>query len=91
MIRHRKIRMRMRNHMVSLKEEEVPNEDRLVGEIIFLEDEEEIEEVELNVMSVERQGIRLGNVPILHIIFIPMIVNDVKLSIFFKGVSGLSS
>jgi hypothetical protein len=54
MIRHRKLRMIMRNHMVSLKVEEVPKEDRLVGEIIFLEDEEEIEEVELNVMSVER-------------------------------------
>jgi hypothetical protein len=53
MIRHRKIRMRMRNHMVTLKVEEVPKEDHLVGEIIFLEEEEEVEEVELNVMLVK--------------------------------------
>jgi GTP-sensing pleiotropic transcriptional regulator CodY len=52
----------MRNHIVSLKEEEVPKEDHLVGEIFFLEEEEEVEEVELNVMLVERQGICLGNV-----------------------------
>jgi tRNA A22 N-methylase len=63
MIRHRKLRMRMRNHMVTLKEEEVLKEDHLVGEIIFLEEEEEVEEVELNVMPVERQDICLGNVP----------------------------
>jgi hypothetical protein len=37
MIRNRKIRMRMGNNMVSLKEEKVPKEDHLVGEIIFLE------------------------------------------------------
>ena len=54
MIRHRKISMRMRNHMVTLKGEEVLEEDHLVGEIIFLEEEEEIEEVELNIMPVER-------------------------------------
>jgi hypothetical protein len=53
MIRHRKLRMRIRNHIVILKEEEVPKEDRLVGEIIFLKEEEEVEEVELNVMHVE--------------------------------------
>ena len=44
----------MRNHMVALKEEEVLKEDCLVGEIVFLEEEEEVEEVELNVMPVER-------------------------------------
>ena len=60
MIRHRKLRMRMRNHMVILKEEEVPKEDRLVGEIILLEEEEEVEEAELNVMPMERHGICLG-------------------------------
>lgn len=54
MIRHQKTRMRLRNHMVTLKEEEFPKEDPLVGEIIFLEEEEEVEEVELNVMPVER-------------------------------------
>ena len=63
MIRHRKLRMRMRNHMVTLKEEEVLKEDRLVGDIIFLKEEEEVEEVELNVMPVERWDICLGNVP----------------------------
>jgi hypothetical protein len=63
MIRHRTLRMRMRNHMVILKEEEVPKEDRLVGEIIFLEEEEEVEEGELNVMPMERHDICIGNVP----------------------------
>jgi hypothetical protein len=62
MIRHRKLRMRTRNHMVVLKEEEVPKEDRLVGEIIFLKEEEEVEEVELGAMLVERQDICLWNV-----------------------------
>jgi tRNA G37 N-methylase Trm5 len=38
--------MRLRNHIVTLKEEEVPEEYHLVGEIIFLEEEEEVEEVE---------------------------------------------
>jgi hypothetical protein len=61
MIRHQKIRMRMRNHMVTLKGEEVPKEDHLVGEIFFLEEEEEVEEVELNVMPMERQDTCLGN------------------------------
>jgi hypothetical protein len=63
MIRNRKIRMRMRNHMVTLKGEEVPKEDLFVGEIIFLEEEEEVEEVELNVMPVERHETCLGNAP----------------------------
>jgi hypothetical protein len=63
MIRHRKPRMILRNHMVTLKEEEVPEEDRLVGEILFLKEEEEVEEVELNVMFVERQDTYLGNAP----------------------------
>jgi hypothetical protein len=52
MIRHRKPRMRLIIHMVTLKGEEVPEEDHLVGEIIFLE--EEVEDVDLNVMHVER-------------------------------------
>ena len=63
MIRHRKPRMKLRNHIVTLKEEEVPEEDRLVGEILFLEEEEEVEEVELNVMPVERQDTCIGNAP----------------------------
>jgi hypothetical protein len=63
MIRHQKQRMRLRNHIVTLKEEEVLKEDRLVGEIIFLEEEEEVKEVELNVMSMERHDTCLGNAP----------------------------
>jgi hypothetical protein len=55
--------MRLTNHMVVLKEEEVPKEDSLVGDIIFFKEEEEVEEVELDVMPVERQDIFLGNVP----------------------------
>jgi hypothetical protein len=61
MIRHRKPRMILRNNIVTLKEEEVPKEDHLVGEIIFLEEEEEVEEVELNFMPVERRDTCLGN------------------------------
>ena len=53
----------MINHMVTLKEEEVPKEDSLLGEILFLEEEEEVEEVELNVMPVERHDTCLGNFP----------------------------
>ena len=52
--------MRLRNHIVTLKEEEVLEEHCLVGEILFLEEEEEVEEVELNVMPVERHEC-LGN------------------------------
>ena len=48
--------------MVTLKEEEFLEEDRLVGKIPFLKEEEEVEEVELNVMLVERHDICLGNV-----------------------------
>jgi hypothetical protein len=44
----------MRNDMVILKGEEVLKEDRLVGEIIFLEEEGEVEEVQLNVMPMGR-------------------------------------
>jgi hypothetical protein len=46
--------MIMRNHMVILKGEEVPKEDHLVGQFIFPEEEEKVEEVELNFIPVER-------------------------------------
>jgi hypothetical protein len=34
-----------RNHIVTLREEEVPEEGRVVVETLFLEEEEEVEEV----------------------------------------------
>jgi hypothetical protein len=37
-------RMRQRNHIVTLREEEVPKEDRVVVEVIFPKEEEEAEE-----------------------------------------------
>jgi hypothetical protein len=40
MIRHRNPRKRVKNHMVTLKEEEVPKKHHLVGETLFLEEEE---------------------------------------------------
>jgi hypothetical protein len=36
--------VRLKNHIVTEKEEEVPKGDRVVEEIIFLEEEEEAEE-----------------------------------------------
>jgi hypothetical protein len=36
--------VRLKNHIVTQKEEEVPEGDRVVEEIIFLEEEEEAEE-----------------------------------------------
>jgi hypothetical protein len=36
--------MRRRNHIVTLREEEVPEEGRVVAEVLFLEEEEEVEE-----------------------------------------------
>jgi hypothetical protein len=44
MIRHRSPRLRLKNHTVTHKEEEVPEGDNMVEEIIFLEEEEEAEE-----------------------------------------------
>jgi hypothetical protein len=44
MIRHKSPRVRLKNHIVTQKEEEVPEGDRVVEEIIFLEEEEEAEE-----------------------------------------------
>jgi hypothetical protein len=49
--------------MVTLKGEEVSEEDCLVGEIIFLEEEEKVEELELNVVPVERHDTCLKNAP----------------------------
>jgi hypothetical protein len=36
--------MRWRNHIVTLREEEVPEEGRVVVEVLFPEEEEEAEE-----------------------------------------------
>jgi hypothetical protein len=36
--------VRLRNHIVTLKEEEVPEGDRVVAETLFLEEEEQVEE-----------------------------------------------
>jgi hypothetical protein len=44
MTRHKSPKVRWRNHVVTLKEEEVPEEDRVLVETLFLEEEEEVEE-----------------------------------------------
>jgi hypothetical protein len=44
MTRHIIPKVRLRNHIVTLREEEVPEGDKGVVEIIFLEEEEEVEE-----------------------------------------------
>jgi hypothetical protein len=62
MTRHISIRMRMKNHTVNHKEEEVPEEDRAVEEVL-LEEEEEEEEEKQDAMPMERHGTCLGNVP----------------------------
>jgi hypothetical protein len=43
MIRHRSPRLRMKNHIITQKEEEVTKGDSMVEETIFLEEEEEAE------------------------------------------------
>jgi hypothetical protein len=42
MIRHRSPRLRLENRIVTQKEEEVPEGDSMVVEMIFLEEEEEV-------------------------------------------------
>ena len=44
MIRHKSPRLRLKNHMVTRKEEEVLEGDSMVEETLFLEEEEEVEE-----------------------------------------------
>jgi hypothetical protein len=44
MTRHRSLKVRWKNHMVTLREEEVPKEGRVVVETLFLEEEEGEEE-----------------------------------------------
>jgi hypothetical protein len=53
--------VRLKNHIVTKKEEEVPEGDRVVEEIIFLKEEEEEEEEKRSIMPVERQVTCLGN------------------------------
>jgi hypothetical protein len=43
MIRHRSPRLRLENHTIIQKEEEVPEGDNMLEGIIFLEEEEEAE------------------------------------------------
>jgi len=45
MIEHNSLRMRLRNHTIIHKEEEVPEKDRVVEEIPLEEEEEEEEEI----------------------------------------------
>ena len=44
MIRYRSPKLRQRNHIVTLREEEFPEEGRVVVETLFLEEEEEAKE-----------------------------------------------
>jgi hypothetical protein len=44
MSRHISPKVRQRNHIFTLKEEEVPKEDKAVVETLSLEEEEEVEE-----------------------------------------------
>ena len=43
-IKNRSLKMRWRSHIITLREEEVPEEGRVVVEALFLEEEEEAEE-----------------------------------------------
>jgi hypothetical protein len=60
-IEHISLRTRLRNHTVTQKEEEVPEKDRVVEEILPEEEEEE-EEEKYDSMPVERQGICLRTI-----------------------------
>jgi hypothetical protein len=53
--------MKLENNIVTLIKVEVLRKDNMEEEVIFLEEEEEPEEVKLVVMHVERQGTCLGN------------------------------
>jgi hypothetical protein len=44
MTRHRIPKVRWRNHIVTMREEEVLEEDRVGVETLFLEEEEDVEE-----------------------------------------------
>jgi hypothetical protein len=44
MIRHKIPRLRLKTHTITQKQEEVPEGDNMVVKIIFLEEEEEVEE-----------------------------------------------
>jgi hypothetical protein len=63
MTRNRSPRSRLKNHIVTYKEEEVPEGDIAVEEIIFLEKEEEGEEDKSSVIPMERHDTCLGNAP----------------------------
>jgi hypothetical protein len=42
MTRHISPKVKWRNHIVTLREEEVPEEDKVVVETLFLEEEEDV-------------------------------------------------
>jgi hypothetical protein len=44
MTRHRSPNARQRNHIVTLREDEVLKDDKVVVDTLFLEEEEEVEE-----------------------------------------------
>jgi hypothetical protein len=53
--------MKLENNIVTLRKVEFLRKNNMEEEVIFLEEEEEIEEVKLDVMLVEIQGTCLGN------------------------------
>jgi hypothetical protein len=44
MLRHRSPKVRLKNHIITQKEDEVPKGDNIVVETIFLKEEEEAKE-----------------------------------------------
>jgi hypothetical protein len=55
--------MKMENNIVTHRKVEVLRKDNMEEESLFIEDEEALEEVMLDLMPVENQGTSLGNVP----------------------------
>jgi hypothetical protein len=51
----------MESSIITLRKVEVIEKENMEEEVIFLEEEEELEEVKLDVMLVERQGTCIGN------------------------------
>jgi hypothetical protein len=60
---HRSPKTKRKNHIVTLREEEVLTGDRVLVEVIFLEEEEKAEDETLGAMPMERQDTSLGISP----------------------------